>query len=369
MQDRSSTVSWALATFLHVLLLIWVAYGFESLPPRPRQERLLAKTIVLDQEVIAMGETLHSEQSPEPAMKAPKMAQEETVVPDPEPVQPKKKELDEPQPTAPDPEPEPEALPDPTPEPEPAPDPVPEQEIAIVEHDPEPVKVSEPTPKPEPKKKPEPKTVKPKPKPKAPEPKEKPKPKPKAPVTKAKPKKTEEKPKTKPKPAPQPKPKPKPEAKPKPKPVVKNPLKKETPPPPVDDKKPLFTDKQIALLTKARQTAAKMEKAELKKGSGTGIKPAKLGVLNIESSGPPGYQKALASKLRSLLTLPEYGDVKLKLTLARSGKVLKIEILSAKSKRNQSYVEEHLAGASMPAFGENFAGSNQETFTLTLKSE
>lgn len=365
MQDRSSSVSWVLATALHIILLIWVAYGLEPTQPKLRHERLLAKTIVLDQEVVAMGETLHSMQSTEPVMQAPKMAEEELAVPDPEPMQPEKKELDEPQPTAPDPEPLPEVVPDPAPESEPIIEQTPEQETALVEYDPEPIKASEPESKPEPKKKPDPKPVKPKQK--TPEPKEKSKPKPKEPITKSKPKKTEEKPKAKPKPAP--KPKPKPDTKPKPKPVVKSQPKKETPPPPVENKKPLFTDKQIALLSKARQAASKVEKADVKKGGGAAVKPSKLGVLNIESGGPPGYQRALASKLRSLLTLPEFGDVKLKLTLARTGKVVKIEILSAKSKRNQSYVEEHLAGATMPAFGENFNGSNQETFTLTLKSE
>jgi hypothetical protein len=122
-------------------------------------------------------------------------------------------------------------------------------------------------------------------------------------------------------------------------------------------------------MAKAKQSMASVEGAKIEKSSATVVKPTKLGALNIESAGPPSYKRALESKLRSLLTLPEYGDVKIKLTLNRVGKVLKVEILSAKSKRNQSYIEQTLGAATMPAFGENFAGTDQQTFTLTLTSE
>jgi len=81
------------------------------------------------------------------------------------------------------------------------------------------------------------------------------------------------------------------------------------------------------------------------------------------------YEEELASYLETHLTLPEKGNVRLRLTLKREGSVQKIEILTASSDRNRHYVETALAGRSFPAFGSQFKGENSHTFTLTLISK
>jgi hypothetical protein len=81
------------------------------------------------------------------------------------------------------------------------------------------------------------------------------------------------------------------------------------------------------------------------------------------------YEEELVSYLEALLTLPEKGKVRLKLTLKREGSVQKIEILNASSGRNKKYVENALAACSFPSFGARFKGESAHTFTITLTNE
>lgn len=80
------------------------------------------------------------------------------------------------------------------------------------------------------------------------------------------------------------------------------------------------------------------------------------------------YEEELVSYLQALLSFPEKGDVKIKLTLKREGNVQKIEILKASSSKNREYVESSLASCSFPSFGSHFKGEASHTFTLNLTS-
>lgn len=81
------------------------------------------------------------------------------------------------------------------------------------------------------------------------------------------------------------------------------------------------------------------------------------------------YQDELASRLQLFLKLPEKGDIKLKLTLQRSGKVEKVEILSSQSAANRKYVEDKLPTLSLPGFGSHFGTAPTYAFTILLQSE
>lgn len=81
------------------------------------------------------------------------------------------------------------------------------------------------------------------------------------------------------------------------------------------------------------------------------------------------YEEELILYLESILSLPEKGEVKLKLTLNRDGSMQKIGILKATSDRNRNYVETKLALRSFPAFGKHFKNETAHTFTITLTSE
>ncbi len=82
-----------------------------------------------------------------------------------------------------------------------------------------------------------------------------------------------------------------------------------------------------------------------------------------------GYRDELASRLKLLLKLPEYGTVKIRLTLERSGKVAKVVVVSAESNTNRNHIEKTLPSLTFPAFGTNFGREPQYTFTVTLSNE
>jgi len=81
------------------------------------------------------------------------------------------------------------------------------------------------------------------------------------------------------------------------------------------------------------------------------------------------YYEELVSRLKLHLRLPEYGPVKLKLTLSQDGKVMRLVVTSTKSKKNREYVEKMLTKLSFQRFGDNFTGQKEHTFSLKLSNE
>lgn len=143
-------------------------------------------------------------------------------------------------------------------------------------------------------------------------------------------------------------------------------------------------EKQQALLKKAKESMAKIDKNVVDVGSTVPVtfrKPGKIEKLQIEglptansskavfSENESSYHEELASRLKLFLRLPDYGEVKIKLTLERSGKVGKVAIVSAKSVQNKKYIEDTVPGLSFPAFGDNFSGQSQYTFVISLSNE
>ncbi len=172
-------------------------------------------------------------------------------------------------------------------------------------------------------------------------------------------------PKPKPQPAPQPvvvatpepKPKPAPKPSPKPKPVVVA-AKKPTPkskPKPQSKTKPQPPNNRLAKLVQEAQD--KLSKVDEK---------VKHTPVAIDQSS---YEKELAERLRLLLKLPEWGSVRVALTLNRSGAVCGVKILNAQNEANSDYVADRLTGRTLAPFDKHFSGEQQHTFTLTLNNE
>lgn len=220
-------------------------------------------------------------------------------------------------------------------------------------------KPPEPAPKPEPK--PEPKAEE------KPAPPPKPKPAPKKNVEKPKPVQK----KSTPKPAPKPK-------KATPQKTVAKTTKE---PPKVDVAKEALKKKQKELLSKAKDKMGKIstDKVIASASAISAATPSKIAALQIDSltidtptplsSQEVAYRDELASRLKLLLKLPENGEVKLKLTLDRAGKVHKVKILNSKSNDNRAYIEKTLPLQKMPPFGNNFGSAPEYTFTITLTSD
>ena len=81
------------------------------------------------------------------------------------------------------------------------------------------------------------------------------------------------------------------------------------------------------------------------------------------------YFLMIAYILREKLKLPEYGMVKLELTLRNTGRVLKVSVLNAESNKNQWYLERQLPYMEFPPFTEDLKKERQHTFALTFCNE
>lgn len=191
---------------------------------------------------------------------------------------------------------------------------------------------------------------------------------------------------------------PKPAPKPAPKPVSKPVAKKSPPaktapkknvtqaPSPPDPKIAAAKKKKQELLARAQGALAKLNQKDTSASKGEvasldHIKlPSQIGALAVDSlrfeepaSGftarERSYRDELASRLKLLLKLPEYGLVKLKLTLARNGKVTHVDILSSESAANRTYIQKTLKTLTFPAFGDNFGSETSHTFQITLSSD
>lgn len=81
------------------------------------------------------------------------------------------------------------------------------------------------------------------------------------------------------------------------------------------------------------------------------------------------YQDELAYRLKRLLKLPEYGAIKIKLTLDRLGKVLKVETINSESKKNTAYIEKEIPKILFSPFGQRFQDVVEYPFFILLHNE
>lgn len=93
------------------------------------------------------------------------------------------------------------------------------------------------------------------------------------------------------------------------------------------------------------------------------------GVKGEFSSSEATYVDILVSRLRTMLKLPEYGEVTIALTLNRTGKVEKLLVINAASRRNREYVESEVPTIIFPRFDKQFSNESTYTFTITLSNE
>lgn len=82
------------------------------------------------------------------------------------------------------------------------------------------------------------------------------------------------------------------------------------------------------------------------------------------STETSGYEEALISHLQSSLNLPEFGEVKIELTLEADGRVAKMIVLKAESVKNREYLEHTIPFLRFPPLKEE--ALKQKTFRLTF---
>ena len=89
----------------------------------------------------------------------------------------------------------------------------------------------------------------------------------------------------------------------------------------------------------------------------------------LEKGEDTAYLCLMVQTLRKQLKLPREGEVKITMTVSKSGYVEKIRILYAKSEENSRYLERALASLRLPPFSGKFCEKERHTFTLTFRDE
>ena len=87
------------------------------------------------------------------------------------------------------------------------------------------------------------------------------------------------------------------------------------------------------------------------------------------SGGAATYAESLVHYLQQSLNLPEYGEVKVQLTLRQDGIVIKIVVLKSESNNNRKHLETNLPKLKFPRFEGELAKNREQTFTLTFCNE
>ena len=140
-------------------------------------------------------------------------------------------------------------------------------------------------------------------------------------------------------------------------------------------------EKQKALLSKAKENLSKVGQAQSFSNESLAAidkpLPKQLDQLKSESilqsqvssqDQESTYIDEISSFIKNMLKLPEYGAVKIKLTLNKEGRVLKVETLQTESAINKAYIEKKIPTLLFPSFSKKFQ-IEQKTFIITLKND
>lgn len=140
---------------------------------------------------------------------------------------------------------------------------------------------------------------------------------------------------------------------------------------PKPKEKPTKSDETIK---RVQAQLAQLREAPASKGTqqeATAILPT-LGSFQVtapvEKPAELGYEEDLVLRLRTLLRLPEYGQVTVHLTVLRDGSVKHVEVVSAESVPNRLYVEKHLPRCKLAEFGRRFGEDVERSFTVVLSN-
>lgn len=145
-------------------------------------------------------------------------------------------------------------------------------------------------------------------------------------------------------------------------------------PPPKPSQPPGPPPAAAALLKQLEESLAKIEQQpqtpaiERSKFSAPILKIDQV-IEDGEERGDGGYEAELISFLHHSLNLPEFGEVKMKLTLQNNGTCVKIQVIRAQSAKNRRYLEEQLPKLRLPPFVGLLASKKEQTFVMTFCNE
>jgi hypothetical protein len=162
------------------------------------------------------------------------------------------------------------------------------------------------------------------------------------------------------------------------------PSKKKTtpaPPPPTPKKKnaPPKAKKQTSqipqhLLRELEETIAKIDEKRDKLYSGKKLVSQKLQSLSDQThtsieqeAEKESVREHLIELLHRSLNLPDFGEVKIQLTLSCDGNIKNLNVLKTESEKNRKYLEENLPLLKFPSFTTN--SEKETTFVITFCNE
>lgn len=125
-------------------------------------------------------------------------------------------------------------------------------------------------------------------------------------------------------------------------------------------------EESIAKIEQKADTKGKPEKRQHISPLALQIDTASLDQTNSEEGS---YIEMLVGHLHQALQLPEYGEVKIQLSLRQDGSVVKIAVLQAQSKKNKRYLEENLPHLRFPRLEGSLASQKEASFILTFVNE
>jgi|GEM_PF-1560843 len=82
-----------------------------------------------------------------------------------------------------------------------------------------------------------------------------------------------------------------------------------------------------------------------------------------------GYCEELVAQLRLKMRLPDFGEVRVELTVDREGNITQVKVLSSQSEANRAYVEAIMPQLTLPPFGKNFRSEKKHRFLLALAND
>lgn len=146
--------------------------------------------------------------------------------------------------------------------------------------------------------------------------------------------------------------------------VEKGKTKKNTPPPdPHPDKVWKEIDEALAKIDNKvySKPQSKLDVPQVRNSSSSQIPFLDFGEMEEEIGT---HEETLISFLHTSLKLPEFGEVKIQLTVKKDGSVVRLVVLEAQSQKNKAYLEKNLPLLKFPLIFDK-----EKTFTLTFCNE
>ncbi len=135
----------------------------------------------------------------------------------------------------------------------------------------------------------------------------------------------------------------------------------------------------MQLLSQAQESLSAIDKSSLKniRSPTFSSLPKAIGDLQVEngieasslSEQDTSYYIEMIHRIKLQLKLPEYGEVRVELTLDRTGKVHKLYVLSSSSLNNQKYIEKNLTTVHFPPFGSHFPKESIHKFLIAISND